>query len=608
MASRIEDYAFIGDMKGSALVSRNADIDWLCVPRFDSEACLAALLGRDEHGRWAMRPTTRVRETRQRYRGDTLVLETELECDEGVVRIVDFMTPTLDRNDVIRIVEGVSGAVTLEMVLDVRFGYGANLPWIRCYDGLVTLVAGPDSMHLRASVPLTAGRSRVSSTFTIRAGEQASFVATWTASDRAAPQPLDVPRALEDTERFWLEWASRCTYRGKWRDAVLRSLLTLKALTYAPTGGIVAAPTTSLPEEIGGVRNWDYRFCWLRDATLTLDALMIGGYSDEARAWRDWIARTVLGDPSRLQIMYGLAGERRLTEFELDWLPGYEESRPVRVGNGAWSQFQLDVYGETISCLYQARRAGLPPLEEAWEIAREVFERVEHIWQRPDEGIWEVRGGGLRHFTHSKVMAWVAIDRSIRLVEEYGVGGDPLQSELPHLRALRERIHEDVCTRAWNQGIGAFAQSYGSDALDASVLIIPHVGFLPADDPRMLSTVRAIEKRLLRGGFVQRYSTGLGLDGLPGDESPFLACSFWLADNYAYQGRIDDAEKLFERLLALQNHVGLLSEEYDPIAGRQIGNFPQAFSHLALIFSANAIEICRAKKTRPRAEAQPAHP
>ncbi|WP_053239085.1 glycoside hydrolase family 15 protein [Sandaracinus amylolyticus] len=609
MASRIEDYGFIGDMKGSALVSRHADIDWLCVPRFDSEACLAALLGRDEHGRWALRPTSRVLETRQRYRGDTLVLETELECDEGVVRIVDFMTPTSDRSDVVRIVEGVRGAVTLEMVLDVRFGYGASLPWIRSYDRQVTLVAGPDSMHLRASVPLTSTRTRVSSIFTIRAGEQASFVATWAASDCAAPPPLDAGRALQETERFWLEWAGRCTYRGKWRDAVVRSLLTLKALTYAPTGGIVAAPTTSLPEEIGGVRNWDYRFCWLRDATLTLDALMIGGYSDEARAWRDWIARTVLGDLSRLQIMYGLAGERRLTEFELDWLPGYEESRPVRVGNGAWNQFQLDVYGETLSCLYQARRAGLSALEEAWDIAHELLERIESIWQKPDEGIWEVRGGGLRHFTHSKVMAWVAIDRAIRLIEEFGVGGERGANDLAHLRALRERIHEDVCTRAWNEGIGAFAQSYGSDALDASVLIIPHCGFLPADDPRMLSTVRAIEKRLVRGGFVQRYSTELGLDGLPGDESPFLACSFWLADNYAFQGRIAEAEELFERLLAIQNHLGLLAEEYDPNAGRQIGNFPQAFSHLALIFTANAIETCRAKKTtRAQPAPQPAHP
>jgi GH15 family glucan-1,4-alpha-glucosidase len=590
MASRIEDYGLIGDMKGAALVSRNADIDWLCVPRFDSEACLAALLGRDEHGRWSIRPTTVVRKRKQRYRGETLILETEFECDGGAVRIIDFMSPNTERSDVVRIVQGTAGEVRLEMILDARFGYGANRPWVKPQDGTVTLTAGPDALHLRSSIDVKTTASRVSALFLIKQGKTASFVLSWAPSDRPPPEAVDPSKALVQTEAYWRDWAGRCTYQGRWRDEVLRSLLTLKTLTYAPTGGIVAAPTASLPEEIGGVRNWDYRYCWIRDATLTLHSLLVGGYVDEACAWRGWLARAEAGDPARLQIMYGLAGERRLTEFELDWLPGYEESRPVRIGNGAWNQFQLDIYGETLGCLYAARKAGLPPIEETWRLLWALIEHLEKIWQRPDEGIWEVRGGGLRHFTHSKVLAWVAVDRAIRLNEEFGVGGDEWRSMLPHLHALRERIHDDVCDRAWNEGIGAFTQSYGAEALDASVLIIPHVGFLPADDPRMVSTVRAIEKNLMRRGFVQRYAPELGLDGLPGDESPFLACSFWLADNYALQGRLDEAEELFERLLSIKNHLGLLAEEYDPIARRHIGNFPQAFSHLALITTAHLIE------------------
>jgi len=451
-------------------------------------------------------------------------------------------------------------------------------------------VAGPDALHLRSSVEVTTTASRVSALFPVKKGETVTFVLSWAQSDRRPPGAVDPHAALARTEAYWSEWSSRCTYQGRWRDAVLRSLITLKALTYAPTGGIAAAPTTSLPEEIGGVRNWDYRYCWLRDSTLTLHSLMVGGYADEAKAFRDWLARTVAGDPSRVQIMYGLAGERRLTEIEIEWLPGYEESRPVRIGNAAWDQFQLDVYGETMSCLYTARKMGFGEVEEAWEMLRALIENLERLWQRPDEGIWEVRGGGLRHFTHSKVEAWVAVDRTIRLIEEFGMGGPDAKQRLPHWQALRERIHEDVCDRAWNEGIGAFTQSYGSDALDASVLTIPLVGFLPASDPRMVSTVRAIEKNLLRGGFVRRYSTELGLDGLPGDESPFLACSFWLADNYALQGRMAEAEELFERLLSVRNHLGLLAEEYDPISGRQIGNFPQGFSHLALIYTAGIIE------------------
>jgi GH15 family glucan-1,4-alpha-glucosidase len=589
MAARIEDYGLIGDMKGAALVSRSADIDWLCVPRFDSEACFAALLGRDEHGRWGIGPTTAVRARRQRYRPETMVLETDIECDGGAVRIIDFMPPNPERSDVVRIVEGIAGEVPLEMILDVRFGYGASLPWIVFREGAVSMKAGPDALHLRSSVEVKTTTSRVAALFSLKQGETATFVASWAPSDRRPPDAIDPVVALAQTETFWREWAGRCKYQGRWRDDVVRSFITLKALTYAPTGAIVAAPTSSLPEEIGGVRNWDYRYCWLRDATLTLHSMMIGGYADEAAAWRDWLARTVAGDTSRLQIMYGLAGERRLTEFELDWLPGYEESRPVRIGNGAWDQFQIDVYGETMGCLYASRTLGLGSFEEAGLVLA-LVRQLEKIWQRPDEGIWEVRGGGLRQFTHSKVEAWVAVDRAIRLIDEFEVGGPEGKAILPHLFGLRRRIHEDVCDRAWNEGIGAFTQSYGSHALDASVLTIPLVGFLPANDPRMVSTVRAIEKELLRDGFVRRYATEENLDGLPGDESPFLACSFWLADNYALQGRQIEAVELFERLLSIKNHLGLLAEEYDPIAGRHIGNFPQGFSHLALIYTAGVIE------------------
>jgi GH15 family glucan-1,4-alpha-glucosidase len=456
-------------------------------------------------------------------------------------------------------------------------------------DGVVSMMAGPDALHFRASIPVTTTSNRVAALFTIKKGEQVTFVVSWAPSNHRPPGALDANKALARTEEFWKEWASRCTFKGRWRDDVVRSLLTLKALEYSPTGGNVAAPTTSLPEEIGGKRNWDYRFCWVRDATLTLDAFMIGGYVEEARAWRDWLARAVAGDPSRLQIMYGLAGERRLTEIDLDWLPGYEESRPVRIGNGAWDQFQLDCFGEIFSCLYAARKMGLPRFEEGGDLIRATVRQLERVWQRPDEGIWEVRGGGLRHFTHSKVFAWVAFDRVIRLVEEFRPD-EELTPKLPHLKALRERIKEEILALAWNEGIGAFTQSYGTDALDASVLVMPHVGFIDAKDPRMVSTVNAIQRDLTREGLVRRYRTEVGLDGLPGDESPFLACSFWLADNIAFEGRIAEASEYFERLLTLKNHLGLLSEEYDPIARRHIGNFPQAFSHLALIQTAYIIE------------------
>jgi GH15 family glucan-1,4-alpha-glucosidase len=593
MASRIEDYGIIGNTRTAALVSRSGSIDWLCAPRFDSDACFSALVGYDEHGAWALRPTVAVRETRQRYRGETLILETEFVCDGGAVRITDFMPLGAgERCDVVRIVEGLEGEVPLEMLLDVRFGYGADAPWItRTPEGLL-FVAGPNALVLRGPGDPQPSDGRVTAVITVRKGDRIPLQLAWFASHEEPPEALDEAAALAATDGFWRGWAGRCTYEGRWRDLIVRSLLTLKAMTYSPTGGIVAAPTTSLPEEIGGVRNWDYRYCWLRDSSLTLDALMVGGYLEEARGFRDWLLRAVAGDPADLQIMYDITGARRLTEFELDWLPGYEGSKPVRVGNAASGQFQLDVFGEVLACIYSGRKQGLAGRADAWAPVKQLIEFLEKAWQRPDDGIWEVRGGR-RHFTHSKVMAWVAIDRVVRMIGELGDGGDEGRAMLPHLSALRERIHAEVCERGFNPKVGAFTQSYGSDALDASVLVIPHYGFLPARDPRMVGTVAAIEKGLLRDGFVLRYATEAGADGLPGSEGAFLACSFWLAENYAYAGRIDDAEALFERLLALRNHLGLYSEEYDPKLQRQIGNFPQAFTHLAFISTAHVIESVR---------------
>jgi GH15 family glucan-1,4-alpha-glucosidase len=601
MASKIEDYGLIGNSHTCALVSRRGSIDWLCAPRFDSDACFAALVGYDEHGRWVLQPTVGVRETRQRYRDDTMVLETELVCDGGVARIVDFM-PMDSRCEVVRIVEGLDGEVPIEMLLDVRFGYGASAPLIELTRDGTRFLAGPDALVLRGPLALAENGGRVSALLQVRKGDRIPMQLTWYPSHEQPPAPGDADRALEATEAHWRTWAGRCAYQGRWRDAVVRSLLTLKALTYAPTGGIVAAPTTSLPEEIGGVRNWDYRFCWLRDASLTLDAFMIGGYVDEARAFRDWLLRATAGAPSELQIMYGIDGFRRLTEFDLPWLPGYEGSKPVRVGNAASGQFQLDVYGEVISAIYAAKKLGLSGTAEGWTAAKELTAFMERAWQRPDDGIWEVRGGR-RHFTHSKVMAWVAVDRVIRSIRELGFGGDEGRAMLPHLGALAERIHAEVCERGFNPRVGAFTQSYGGAELDASVLVIPHFGFLPASDPRVQGTVAAIERDLVRDGFVLRYGTEHGTDGLPGSEGAFLACSFWLADNYAFAGRLPEAEALFERLLGLRNHLGLLAEEYEPRLGRQIGNFPQAFSHLAVIITAHIIDAVSQQRdwTRPEA-------
>jgi len=517
-----------------------------------------------------------------------MILETEFVCDGGVARLIDFM-PVGSRCDVVRIVEGVEGEVPMEMLLNVRFGYGFDAPLIRKLDDGTYLLAGPDAVVLRCPLTLEHARRTVSAYFRVKKGERVPLQLTWFPSHEKAPEAIDVERSLASTESFWREWVGRCTYRGRWRDAIVRSMITLKAMTYAPTGAIVAAPTTSLPEELGGVRNWDYRFCWLRDASLTLDSLMRGGYVDEARAFRDWLVRAVAGDPPDLQIMYNVFGGRRLTEFELDWLPGYEGSKPVRVGNAASGQFQLDIYGESMASLYSARKMGMPADEAGWLDIKDLIVFMEDAWQRPDDGIWEVRGER-RHFTHSKVMAWAFFDRIVKSIDEFGMGGDEGRKMLPHLGALRDRAHSEICSRGFNPRVQAFTQSYGSEVLDASVLVIPHYGFLPADDPRMRSTVAAIEKDLLRDGFVLRYDTRHGNDGLPGSEGAFLACTFWLADNYAFSGRIKEAENLFERLLSLRNHLGLLSEEYDWKLQRQIGNFPQAFSHLALIQTAFNIE------------------
>lgn len=580
MPLRIEDYALIGDCHTAALVGCDGSIDWLCLPRFDSGACFAALLGTPENGRWQIVPAGEIRSVQRRYRGDTLILETTFETDEGRVTLVDCMLPREDEPHLVRMVIGVSGTVSLRMQLVLRFDYGSIVPWVRNIGSGIQAIAGPDTVLLRTPVPLRGEKLTTVAEFSVSAGERVPFTLRWHASHLPPPDPVDPADVLRLTENWWQEWASRCTYQGQWRDAVMRSLITLKALTYAPTGGIVAAPTTSLPEFIGGVRNWDYRFCWLRDAALTLLALMRGGYREEAFAWREWLLRAVAGNPSQINIMYGLAGERRLTELELDWLPGYENSQPVRIGNAAHQQFQLDVFGEVIHALYLARAEEDGQDGTAWKLQRKLVEFLETAWNQPDEGIWEVRGPR-RQFTHSKVMAWVAVDRMIKSVEEFGEEG-PVE----RWRVLRDAIHQEVCEQGFNRERNTFVQYFGGQTLDASLLIIPLVGFLPTDDPRMRGTVTAIERELYRDGFLARYSTSQGVDGLPSGEGAFLACTFWLATNYASQGRLADAQNLFERLLALRNDVGLLSEEYDTQGRRLVGNFPQAFSHIGLVNAA----------------------
>ena len=579
----LEDYGLIGDLESAALVSRHGCIDWLCVPRFDSGAVFAALLGDAENGHWTIQPEGAFRSPGRRYRGDTLVLETDFETDEGAVRLIDFMPPRTTEPDVVRIVEGVRGRVHVGMELVIRFDYGSIVPWVRNVEGTLVGIAGPDAVCLRTPVQLEGRDLRTHASFTVAEGQRVPFVLMSFPSNEPVPDPLDPEVALSQTVAFWEDWSATCTYEGDWDDAVHRSLLTLKALIYAPTGGIVAAPTTSLPEAIGGVRNWDYRYCWIRDATLTLLALSRAGYIEEAFAWRDWLLRAVAGSPEALQIMYGVAGERRLTELELPWLAGYEGSRPVRIGNAASGQLQLDVYGEVVDALYHGRKRGLPASDDAWAITRKVLGWLESGWREPDEGIWEVRGPR-RHFTHSKLMAWVAFDRAVKTVERFGREGAG-----ERWRACRDEIRAEILREGFDAELGTFVQSYGSDRLDASLLLIPLVGFLPADDPRVVATVDAIRRELMRDGFVERYRAdveNVDVDGLPPGEGVFLPCSFWLVAVLAQQGRREEAVELFERLLSLRNDLGLLSEEYDPERRRLVGNFPQAFTHLALVETA----------------------
>ncbi|MGW4873939.1 glycoside hydrolase family 15 protein [Streptomyces chartreusis] len=627
MAARIEDYALIGDMQTAALVSRDGAVDWLCLPRFDSPAVFAGLLGTDEHGFWRIGPAepapaaeaaaeqhdhayalfeaTDARRIpsgaaapaptadRRRYRGDSLILEQEWDTPHGSVRVIDFMPPRhltegVGNPTMVRVVEGISGRTRMRSALRMRFSYGRVVPWVHRVDDehgpRTAAVAGPDSVWLDGESE-TYGRDLTTyADFTITAGERVAFTLTWQPSHLPPPERTDAEAALTATEEYWREWVAHCTYQGPYHEAVIRSLITLKALTYAPTGGIVAAPTTSLPEDIGGIRNWDYRYTWLRDAAITLSSLLRTGYREEARDWRDWLLRAVAGDPENLQIMYGIAGERELTETTLDWLPGYENSTPVRVGNGAATQLQLDVYGEAVEALHLAQLSGLAPNDHADLLQLRLIAYLEEHWREPDEGIWEIRGPR-RHFVHSKVMAWVAVDRTVKLLETTGLDGP-----LDRWRKLRDDIHHDVCARGYDPDRNTFTQSYGSEELDAALLLIPQVGFLPPDDKRVVGTIEAIQRELLTpDGFVLRYPTSgstEGVDGLPGDEGAFLACSFWLADDLALIGRVDEARALFEKLLAIRNDLGLLAEEWDPRHKRQVGNFPQAFSHVPLIDSA----------------------
>ncbi|MFE8949230.1 glycoside hydrolase family 15 protein [Streptomyces sp. NPDC007856] len=584
MNPRIADYALIGDEQTAALVGKNGSIDWLCLPRFDSGACFARLLGDEDHGYWRIAPKGADTCSRRAYRPDTLVLDTEWETPDGTVRVTDLM-PQRDRApDVVRIVEGVSGRVTVRSTLRLRFDYGSIMPWMRRADGHRVAVAGPDSVWLRSepSVHTWGEDFGTHSEFTVAEGERVAFVLTWHPSHEERPPLNDPFEGLECSVADWQGWSRQCRYRGPHRDLVVRSLITLKALTYIPTGGIVAAATTSLPEKPGGVRNWDYRYCWLRDSTLTLGALLNAGYHDEASAWRDWLLRAVAGDPADLQIMYGVAGERRLPEMELSWLPGFAESAPVRIGNGAVEQLQLDVYGEVMDSLALARNAGLSPRPHMWAMQRALMQFLESAWRQPDEGLWEVRGGR-QQFVHSKVMVWVAADRAVKTLEQY----KDLKGDLEGWRRFRDEVHQEVCEKGYDHERNTFTQYYGSHELDASLLLIPRVGFLPPDDPRVVGTVDAIRHTLGHGGFLRRYDTEDSvIDGLPGGEGAFLACSFWLADALHLTGRKDEARELFGRLVGLVNDVGLLAEEYDPVDGRHLGNFPQAFSHIALVNTA----------------------
>ncbi|MEV4785433.1 glycoside hydrolase family 15 protein [Streptomyces tuirus] len=588
MHPSIEDYALIGDEQTAALVGTDGSVDWLCLPRFDSAACFARMLGDEDNGYWRIAPVGADRCTRRAYRRDTLVLDTEWETEQGSVRVTDLM-PQRDRApDLVRVVEGLDGEVTLHSALKLRFDYGSIIPWVRRADGHRVAVAGPDSAWLRSEPEVTSWGEDYGThaEFTVKKGEKIAFVLTWHPSHEPRPPLVDPYDALRHSVEDWRAWASRCRYDGPHRDAVVRSLITLKALTYAPTGGIVAAPTTSLPEEPGGVRNWDYRYCWLRDSTLTLNALLAAGYQEEAEAWRNWLLRAVAGDPADLQIMYGVAGERRLPESELPWLSGFVGSAPVRIGNDAVNQLQLDVYGEVMDSLSLARESGLSPQPDVWALQAALMDFLRTSWQQPDEGLWEVRGGR-RQFVHSKVMVWVAADRAVRTLERH----PELDGDLDGWRALRDEVHEEVCEKGYDAERNTFTQSYGSHELDAALLLIPRVGFLPPDDPRVIGTIDAVREELAHGGdFLRRYSTDDGhVDGLPGGEGAFLVCSFWLADALHMTGRTKEARELFERLAGLANDVGLLSEEFDPVTGRHLGNFPQAFSHIGLVNTALAL-------------------
>jgi GH15 family glucan-1,4-alpha-glucosidase len=584
VAERIEDYALVGDLQTAALIGREGSVDWLCFPRFDSGSCFGSLLGTHDHGHWSMAPVGGGPATARRYRDNSLILESEWQTSTGRVRVIDFMPPRGRSPDIVRIVEGLEGTVQMTTELVIRFDYGSVTPWVlRLDEGTLVAIGGPDGLALRTPVDLEPEGMTHVATFSVHAGERVPFVLTWFPSHhRRPPPPVDAERALEQTEAYWRKWFESCTYKGDYREAVHVSLAVLKGLTYDPTGGIVAAPTTSLPELIGGVRNWDYRYTWLRDATFTLFAMMNAGFTAEARAWRNWLLRAVAGDPANAQILYGVAGERRIDERELDWLPGYAGSLPVRIGNAAHEQFQLDVYGEVMDALHQARIEGLPADDHAWSLQQAVMEFLEGAWERPDEGIWEVRGPR-RHFTHSKVLAWVAFDRAVDTVERYDLPGP-----VDRWRRIRDELHREVCREAFNAELNSFTQAYGSNDLDASTLLIPLVGFLPGNDPRVLGTIDAIQRDLTRDGFVERYKQEQhnDVDGLPGGEGVFLPCSFWLVDALLMAGRDGEARALFEQLLSIRNDLGLLSEEYDPAAKRLLGNFPQAFTHVGLVNSA----------------------
>lgn len=608
MSKPIEDYGFIGNMITAALVARDGSLDWLCLPRFDSDACFAALLGSPEHGRWQIAPAEEIKRITRRYRPGTPILETTFETAGGLVTVIDFMPLTEDERfvDVVRLVRGERGRVAMRMELIIRFGYGHVVPWVRRHDYGLSAVAGPDALDLYTPVELRGRDFTTCSEFAVTEDVTIPFTLAYRPSHLSRRNGNSCEERLEETARWWTEWSGRCRLDENrapqhWHEAVTRSLITLKALSFAPTGGIVAAPTTSLPEAIGGVRNWDYRYCWIRDATLTLYALLISGYREEAAAWREWLLRVAAGNPQELQIMYGLAGERRLTELELPWLPGYENSRPVRIGNAAHHQLQLDVYGELMDVFHVGRKFALRISEDAWQLQKVLLDCLERIWDRPDAGIWEVRGPA-RQFTHSKLMAWAAFDRAVKTVETFGVSG-PVEK----WRRLCDTIRRDICTKGFDAGKNSFVQYYGGETLDAALLVMPELGFLPPEDPRLLGTVAAIERELCIDGLVRRYSVSAKgqVDGLPGDEGAFLACSFWLADVYAMQGRHDDAERLFEHLLSLRNDLGLLAEEYDPRTKRQLGNFPQAFSHVALVNTANNLVSARGPAEQ---RAERAHP